>query len=304
MQKTPVIAILAYSNAQKAAIYGLTDLLETAAKFQLEDKKRQEFTVCQLEEPDEEQYLAIIIPPSLGPQQSQQSRAALVTWLTRQHQQGAIICSVCAGAFLLAQTGLLKNRAATTHWALSEKFTQNFPDVLLDSDKLLIDEGDIMTAGGLMAWVDLGLRLVDRFIGTSIMQQTARYFLVDPGGREQRFYRTFSPALQHGDQAILGVQHWLQKHSNTKFTMASLAGKINLTERTFLRRFFKATKLNPSEYLQFLRVGKARSLMESSTLSVDEIAWQVGYQDSSAFRRIFHKTMGLTPREYRKRFMP
>ncbi|MCV6589331.1 MAG: helix-turn-helix domain-containing protein [Marinobacterium sp.] len=134
------------------------------------------------------------------------------------------------------------------------------------------------------------------------MLATARFLLVDPGGREQRFYNVFSPTLNHGDAAILKVQHWLQGNYQQAVTVRQMGDIAGLSARTFIRRFQKATELNPSDYLQHLRVGQARTLMESSILSVDEIAWRVGYSDSSAFRRIFQKIIGLTPRAYRQRF--
>jgi len=207
-------------------------------------------------------------------------------------------CSVCAGSFLLA------GRPATTHWALKARFAGRFPDVQLDTDRLLIDDGDLVTAGGLMAWVDLGLHLVHRFLGPDAMLATARQFLVDPGGREQRFYITFAPVLDHGDAAILRAQQWLQRHSGEPVDIARMAGAARLGERTFLRRFHRATGLRPTEYLQHLRVGKARYQLERSDLAIEAIAWQVGYEDPGAFRKIFQRLTGLSPNHYRRRFSP
>jgi transcriptional regulator GlxA family with amidase domain len=174
--------------------------------------------------------------------------------------------------------------------------------VVLDTNEIVIDDGDIMTGGGVMAWVDLGLRLVGRYLGSATVLATARYFLVDPGGREQRFYSRFAPALAHGDEAILRAQHWLQAKHGGKVTLAMMAAKARLHERTFLRRFQGATGHTPTAYLQQLRVGKARELLELSNRSVDEIAWKVGYHDTSAFRKVFVRVMGLSPGEYRRRF--
>ena len=226
----------------------------------------------------------------------------LAAWLVERHDEGTLLCSVCVGAFVLARTGLLAGRPATTHWALAERFAARFPDVQLDTNALVIDDGDLMTAGGLMAWVDLGLRLVGRYLGPAIVLETARYFLVDPGGREQRFYSSFAPTLTHGDEAILRTQHWLWAKHASKVTLPMMAARAGLHERTFLRRFQAATGHTPTAYLQQLRVGKARELLELSSRSVDEIAWKVGYQDTSAFRKVFVRVMGLSPGEYRRRF--
>ncbi len=297
------IAILAYPNAQISAIYGLIDLFETAVRLAKQSGQEYQLSIERLTQvPDSGQYQVTIIPPSMHELGITSEQTDFVPWLLQQHQQGSLLCSVCAGAFLLAETGLLNHRPATTHWALGDDFHNKYPDVQLNVDKLVIDDGDIITAGGLMAWLDLGLKLIDRFFTTSAMLATARYFLVDPGGREQRFYSTFAPVLSHGDDKILKVQHWLQLHSAEAIYIPKLAAMAGLGERTFLRRFVKATKLKPLEYLQHLRIGKAKDLIETSSLNIDEIAWQVGYQDPSAFRRTFHKTIGLTPREYRQRF--
>jgi transcriptional regulator GlxA family with amidase domain len=173
---------------------------------------------------------------------------------------------------------------------------------LLDTDRLVIDDGDLITAGGLMAWIDLGLRLIDRLLGPATTLETARFFLVDPGGREQRFYQTFSPLLGHGDDAVLRTQRWLQTKSGTKVTVPQMAARAGLGERTFQRRFLRATGLGPTDYLQHLRVAKARELLERTQDAVDEIAWRVGYEDAGAFRKVFLRTMGLSPAAYRRRF--
>ncbi|MCY1013829.1 helix-turn-helix domain-containing protein [Nannocystis pusilla] len=211
------------------------------------------------------------------------------------------MCSVCAGAFLLAEAGLLAERVATTTGP-SPGSSRRASRIALATDRLLVEDGDVITAGGLMAWTDLGLKLVERLFGPAIMLTVARYFLVDPGGREQRFYSVFSPELGHGDAAIRKVQRWLQARSAETIALPAMAACAGLGERTFLRRFVKATGLRPAQYLQHLRVGKARDLLERLDLSIAEVAWKVGYGDPGAFRKIFQRILGLSPGEYRRRF--
>ncbi len=153
-----------------------------------------------------------------------------------------------------------------------------------------------------MAWTDLGLKLVDRFLGPTIMLDTARYLLMDPPGREQRYYSAFSPNLTHGDAAVLKVQHWLQATGAKDMTLATLAARAGLEQRTFLRRFRKATGLTAVDYCQRLRVGKAREMLQFATLPIEAIAWEVGYGDPGAFRKVFIRVTGLTPGDYRRRF--
>jgi transcriptional regulator GlxA family with amidase domain len=179
---------------------------------------------------------------------------------------------------------------------------QHFPNVQVDVDRLIIDDGDIMTAGGLMAWTDLGLRLIDRLLGPSIMLDTARTLVVDPPGREQRYYSAFSPVLTHGDAAVLSVQHWLQATQAKDMTLATLAAQAKLEPRTLLRRFQKATGMTTTEYGQRLRVGRAREMLQFETASIDRVAWEVGYSDAGAFRKVFTRIVGLTPGDYKRRF--
>jgi transcriptional regulator GlxA family with amidase domain len=134
------------------------------------------------------------------------------------------------------------------------------------------------------------------------MLETARFILADPPGREQRYYSNFSPRLHHGDAAILKVQHWLQMQAAKQPSIPEMATIGGLEERTFLRRFEKATGLKPTEYTQRLRVGKARELLEFTSQTVDQIARTVGYEDPASFRRVFQRVMGLSPSSYRRRF--
>ena len=302
------LGILDYPGAQTSAVLGLRDLLEVASRLNRQRGGKAEALDVRILGMSEAPPVldgvlrALIVPPCLGGDPPGDPAGVVAAWLQDRHREGTLLCSVCAGAFLLAGTGLLAGRPATTHWALKIPFTERFPEVKLDTDRLLIDEGDVITAGGLMAWVDLGLLLVDRFLGPEAMLATARHFLVDPGGREQRFYSTFAPVLTHGDSAVLRAQQWIQTHSAEKVEVPRMAEAACLGERTFLRRFQAAAGLRPTEYLQHLRVGKARDLLERSDLPMDEIAWQVGYSDPGAFRKTFQRLMGLSPSDYRRRF--
>lgn len=315
------IGILLYTHAQQAAVLGLMDLFIFAEKVrqrhdqntgnpvvvtQWQLAEGTEFPVrlngdthCHNAVPD-----VIILPPSLEEPVSEQQARPYVPWLCGQHGKGATIASVCAGAFLLGETGLLTGRTITTHWQYAELFSRRFANVRLDVDQLIIDDDDIVTAGGAMAWVDLGLRLVDRYYGAAIMIETAQVLLVDPPGRQQRFYSAFSPRLAHGDQAVLKVQHWLQETGAKESALSVLAEQAGMEERTFLRRFQKATGMTTTEYCQRLRVGRAREMLQASRLPLERIAWDVGYSDAGAFRKVFTRIVGLTPGEYRRRFHP
>ena len=217
-QEALSIAIINYPGAQTAATCGMLDMFQVASRLYTEkygeDKRLSAVQVNTDEIPPTETFSALILPPSLEDQPDNPQPDAWSQWMLEQHKHGAILCSVCSGAFHLAQTGVLNNRPATTHWGLAESFHQQYPLPQLNTDKLLIDDNDIITAGGMMAWTDLGLRLVERFLGCETMLAVSSFFLIDPNGREQRYYSEFSPSLSHQDKQIIKVQHWLQAHSN------------------------------------------------------------------------------------------
>ncbi|MEM8744889.1 MAG: GlxA family transcriptional regulator [Pseudomonadota bacterium] len=299
------VAVVAYPGAQMSAVLGLVDLFAIANRHALEESGF-ELAVCEISasnigDPSLGQFDAVILPPSL-----EQSRCAeerdIREWLRTQYAGGALMCSVCAGVFWLGHAGLLDGRPVTTHWALEDEFRATFPGTRLNADALLIDDNDIVTAGGLMAWIDLGLFIVNRWLGPEVVSATARHLLVDPSGREQRNYRSFRPPRDHGDAAILSLQHWLEGHVDEEISVESMAERSRLSSRTFLRRFKAATGFTPNSYVQNLRVEKARGLLERTRTPISEIGWKVGYRDASAFSRVFRATTGVTAGEYRNRF--
>ncbi len=327
MEKQVSIGLLLYPGVQLAAVHGLSDLFFTANRIAVEKSPRTAsplhlshwqvgagsgksdsgtVDIVEASENNEQnsptQLTVVIVTPNLESRGTDIPAPILLDWLKTQHQGGAILCSVCTAAFILARTGLLDGRPVTTHWALKETLAAQFPRIRVQTEQMVIEDGEIITAGGVTAWMDLGLRLIDRFLGPSVMLEVAQFFLVDPSGREQRAYSKFLPQFNHGDDAILAVQHWLQTHYTNPISIADMASVAVLGERTFLRRFKKTTGINPTAYLQALRVGKAREMLEFSQRSFREIAWEVGYEDQSGFRKVFQRMMGLTPSEYRRRF--
>ena len=248
-------------------------------------------------------YEALILPPSMPSDFYLQPAPDLLNWLKKCHREGSILCSACAGAFIIASTGLLAQREATTHWGLANDFSDLHPEIRLNLKEIVNNDGDIITAGGMMSWLDLGLELVAQFMSPAIMRQLGKILVIDTGQREQRFYQQFSPRLNHGDDLILNVQQTLQRDYPRTLRIAELASTSYLTERTFLRRFSKATGLKPSEYLQRLRIQKACDLLESTPKTFELIAHEVGYDDVSACRKVFTRIIGLSPRAFKQRFV-
>lgn len=315
----PEIGILLYPNVAFATVHGLTDMFTVATTLAKErlgtdapilrvshwrPDETNDAVECVFDtQPQfESRPVAVIVPGSWQGAPAAEVMQCLVQWLLKRHSVGTTLCSVCGGAFVLAETGLLAGRSATTHWSFTAKLADSFPDIHVDESRITVEDGNLITAGGVLAWTDLGLKLVDRYLGSTIMIETARFMLVDPRGREQRHYSNFAPKLHHGDAAVLKAQHWLQNHASNNPSVKEMAQLSALGERTFLRRFHKATGLKPTEYCQHLRVGRAREMLEFTNKTIEQIAWAIGYEDPNSFRKVFHRVVGLSPREYRRRF--
>jgi transcriptional regulator GlxA family with amidase domain len=229
----------------------------------------------------------------------------VVDWLRRQHKNGAILASACTGVLLLAETGLLEGRDATIHWAFAPTFCRNFPDVGLCTEEVLITAGDhqefVMT-GGVMSWHDLALHLIARHVGPSAAQAMARLLMLEWHGEGQAPYIEFTPSLDHGDALVAQVQNWLKTHYMTSNPVAEMVSRCGIPRRTLERRFRRATGYLPGAYVQNLRISESRRQLERTDLPVEEIAHNVGYENTAFFRRVFKRATRLTPGAYRRKF--
>lgn len=307
------IGLLIYSDCQLAAIHGLTDLFRIAGEWTGE--KARFIRVSHWQPVDDavecvwdshpgapHRLSHVIAPPSIIMPDRMAPEPVAAQWLRGCHAEGTVLCSVCAGAFVLAETGLMDGRPATTHWAFAEQLSRRFPAIHLVPEHLVLDDGDILTAGGILAWTDLGLTLVERLLGPATMLATARFLLIGPPRSSQRAFATFVPQFEHGDDAIRRAQHHIHAHAHEAVAMSELHTIAGMTERTFLRRFTAATGHRPNDYLQQVRIAKAREALERTVTPVDRIAWQVGYSDPAAFRKLFLRLTGISPAAYRQRF--
>jgi transcriptional regulator GlxA family with amidase domain len=229
----------------------------------------------------------------------------LVDWTSRMHAQGALLCSACSGLFLLAETGLFDGRDATVHWGYADAFAKVFPRVPLQPERVLVVAGDreeLVTSGASMTWHDLVLYLIARHVGATAAQTVARSFALQWHHDGLSPYIVFQGRQDHGDAAVAGAQAWLSTHFSVASPVEEMVRRSGLAERTFKRRFSEATGLAPIEYVQRLRIEDAKRRLERTDASVDEVSWQVGYEDAAFFRRLFKRTTGMTPGAYRKRF--
>ena len=250
----------------------------------------------------------IVIVPSilLGPNGWRKGRyPALVEWLIAMHRRGALLCSACSGLFLLAETGLFDGKDATVHYGYARSFAETYPAVPIHPERVLVISGhreELISSGASMTWHDLVLYLIARFAGSIAAQSVARSFALQWHQDSLTPYIVFEGKSDHGDADILAAQEWLATHFSVANPVEEMIKRSRLKERTFKRRFTAASGLAPIAYVQRLRIEDAKRRLERTEAPIDEIGWQVGYEDPAFFRRLFRRTTGLTPGAYRKRF--
>ena len=228
-----------------------------------------------------------------------------IGWLKRMYARDALICSVCSGSAVLAETGLLDGCEVSGHWAYRQMFRQHYPGVKLIEDSILnlsAEHKRLVTAGGVTSWQDLVIYLVERFCGLQQAVYTAKVHLLAPHTDGQLPFSVMTQRTQHSDALIQDCQGWIADNYSCVNPVAQMAERSGLSSRTFARRFRAATGYQPIEYAQGLRIEAAKQLLESETTGIEEISNTVGYEDPTSFRRIFKRNVGITPTIYRKKF--
>jgi transcriptional regulator GlxA family with amidase domain len=228
-----------------------------------------------------------------------------IQWLKRMHARDALLCSVCSGATLLAETGLLNGYEVSSHWAYRKLFQEYFPQVKWAPDAILnlsAENHRVITSAGVTSWQDLAIYLVERFCGLSNATNTARVYLLARHEDGQMPYSSMSCSTQHGDAVVRDCQTWIDKNYKYSNPVSEMIDRSGLNPRTFARRFRAATGYQPIEYVQGIRIEAAKQMLESDATSVEAISSSVGYDDPASFRRVFKRKVGLTPGRYRKKF--
>lgn len=226
-------------------------------------------------------------------------------WLRRMHRDGAVVGSICSGSVFLAEAGLLDGIEATTHWSVAPIFREFYPRVKLRPERILCPAGAehrIVTAGGASTWSELGLYLVARFAGETEARRLSKVFVIGDKSDGQLPFAAMARPRQHEDAAIGKAQIWIADNYTVENPVTRMAEVAGLPDRTFSRRFRKATGYGPVEYVQALRLEEAKQMLETTDAPVDAIAPAVGYSDPVFFRRIFKRQVGITPTRYRQRF--
>ena len=214
----------------------------------------------------------------------------------------ARVVSICTGAFILAAAGMLDDRRATTHWQLTDLFRRRFPHVELDPDVLFVQDGPILTSAGAASGVDACLHIVRSDHGSEVANTVARRCVVPPfrdGGQAQYIER---PLPEPGSIGTAHARDWALKHLRDSLDLSTLARIAGMSPRTFSRRFTAEVGVSPGRWLVGQRVAQAQRLLESSDLSVDRVAEEVGFATGASLRQHFQASMGVTPTAYRNTF--
>jgi len=227
----------------------------------------------------------------------------LIRWVDRGAARSRRVCSVCTGAFLLAEAGLLDGRRATTHWAACEELARRYPAIMVEPDPIFIRDGDIATSAGVTAGIDLALALVEEDLGPELAREVARWlvlFLKRPGGQAQFSGALEGPSPSH--PTLRALQEWIPGHLAEDLSVAALAERASMSPRNFARAFRRELGTTPGAYVERLRVERARSCLESSDAPIEVVAAECGFGTVETLRRAFQRRIGASPSQYRERF--
>lgn len=329
--RQPTIALLAVPETSASVLYGMYDLFRSAGRdwnmaiggeagpgavqptvvaaregsFRIVNDIHvtPETTIESIGCPD------VVVIPDLavdpGDPANRERFATEIAWLTACHARGAVLASACSGALLFAEAGLLDGYDATTHWAFADAIARRHPRIRMRPENALVVTGEghrLVMAGGGTSWADLALYLIARLAGIEQAMDTARMNLVEWHAVGQQPYARLARSRQSEDAVIARCQVWIAAHYEERAPVAAMVGLSGLPERTFKRRFRRATGLSPIEYVHTLRLEEAKQMLEAGNEPVEAIANAVGYEDAGFFGKLFRRKVGLAPVEYRRRF--
>jgi len=329
-RKPPIIAIIAVPESSGAVLYGMFEVFSVFgaawAEIMGEAHNPAVFDV-RIVAPTLDPFTCVggvPVIPHAALQELEYADAVIITdlainpdvshddswpevksWLNRIHRAGGTVCSVCSGSVLLAGSGLLDDKPATTHWAYVDHFRRFFPQVKLEAGRVLLPVGDdrrIVTCGGMAAWEDLALYLIAGFYGEGMAVKAAKLFLFGDRSEGQLLFAAMTKPKRHEDAVIAATQKWIAEHYDTPNPVTEMVRRSGLAERSFKRRFKSATGYKPIDYVQTLRVEEAKHMLEATREAIDLIAHNTGYEDPTSFRRLFKRLTGVTPGRYRQRF--
>lgn len=229
---------------------------------------------------------------------------ALVGWVRQRARRCRRVASVCTGAVLLAEAGLLRGRRATTHWAAAEQLAARYPDVRVDADPIFIRDGHVWTSAGVAAGIDLALALVADDLGPRVAREIARWlvlFLQRTGGQSQFSVQLAAQAAERSP--LRDVQAWVADHLAADLSVPALAARAGMSPRNFARVFHREVGCTPAAFVERARLEAARRLLESTGLGLDEVAAAAGFGGTATMYRVFQRALRVSPGAYRRHFV-
>jgi transcriptional regulator GlxA family with amidase domain len=318
------IAILTYERCMGSQIFGILDTLRLAEQvyrevekgtenqFEIELIKLSDTAVIlaggvhiRANKPKGKYDLLIVPAPEVSPREDWDKRLEKLKpelkYIHTTFAKGTSIATICVGAFLLGEANLLNGRKATTAWIAEHAFAQRFPDCLLNTSEILIEDGNIITTGAMTATFDLAIQLIKQVMGTKTAKATAKIALLQSNRVSQAPFITSSLTINSTPSFTRSIQIWLKERLIEPFDLEKLAQAFHISSRTLLRRIKSETGKSPLSLLQQARVDKAKYLLSNKNWSVAKITEEVGYQDVSSFTQLFVRLVGESPAQYRRR---
>jgi transcriptional regulator GlxA family with amidase domain len=262
------------------------------------------YTICSDKTINQVKKTDVIVLPLLcgNFERAIQENKAYSDWLITQYHAGAEIVCLCVGSFYLASTGLLDNKKCAVHWATQNEFKEMFPSVEVVEGTILTDENGIYTCGGGYSYLNLLLYIFEKHLGKEISILASKMFEIDIARKSQNPFVIFIGQKRHGDEVVLKAQEWIENNPSATYTIDEICSKFNVGRRTFERRFKKCTSNSIAEYIQRVKVEFVKKHLEAGRKTVNEIVYDIGYNDIDAFRKLFKKITDLSPTEYRKKY--
>ena len=314
------IGILLTKSHRLLSVAAILDVFVTANRFYEEEGKLPPFTIdlLHLQEheciaypghlplvaDDNTGYDLLLIPSFTGHGvvEALHANTSWIPWLQAQYSRGAAVASFCTGAFLLAASGLLDNRPATTHINAEQAFAKLFPAVLLQAEAVVTEKDRVYTSGGATNTFHLLMLLLEVYCSKQVAVKAAKVFSIDLDRNRQTYFGSFTPAEDHGDTLVKQAQEEIRKNFSKANTIEEIITDVPASRRNLVRRFKQVTGITPIEYLQKTRIEAAKQLLEQSRYSILEVMLESGYNDLKTFRTLFKKTVGMTPKMYREKF--
>lgn len=245
----------------------------------------------------------VFVPALFGDMKTAiEQNSELIPWIQKQYLNGAVVASLCVGAFLLAATGLLDGKKCSTHWGFQSEFREMYPMVEVIEGNIVTEEKNIFSSGGANSYWNLLLHLVEKYTNRETAILASKYFAIDINRYSQAAFAMFKGQMEHKDEEIKKAQVYIEKNINERITIDELALHASVSRRTFERRFKEATRNSVLEYIQRIKIEAAKRRFENSRKNINEVMYEVGYTDSKAFRTLFKKITGLTPIAYRNKY--